>query len=104
MNKSANPTWLLSPGWGVGTDSYNWILYRKGGKNWNAAGFYSSPESLLKSPFRKLTRMEPADPDLVRHLEAISRRAEDAAARLYKQIETRQAGNSTIESGARVAA
>ena len=92
MSKSATPTWLLSPDWGVGTDPFNWILYRKGGTRWNAVGFYPSPESLLKSLYNKLIRMEPADPDLVRHIEAISRRVEAAAACLYEQIDTRVAG------------
>ena len=88
MHERVTPKWLLSPKWGVGTDPRNWILYRKVGKGWKAAGFYPSAESLLKSWYRKLTRTEPADPDLVRHVSRISRRVEDAAARLFKQINT----------------
>jgi len=101
MSKSASPKWLLSPEWGVGTDSRNWILYRIVGKGWRAAGFYPSPDSLLKSFFRKLTRTEPADPDLVKHVEAISRCVEDAAARLFKQIDTGQAGKGKSGPAAR---
>ncbi len=104
MNKSATPKWLLSPKWGVGTDPRNWILYRKVGKGWKAAGFYPSAESLLKSWYRKLTRTEPADPDLIRHVEAISRRVEGWAARLYEQIDTPQSVKVKSGPAARVAA
>ena len=104
MSKSATPKWILAPEWGVGTDSYNWILYRKVGKGWRAAGFYPSAESLLKSWYRKLTRTEPADTDLIRHVEAISRRVEDAAARLYEQIDTGQSVKGKSGAAARVTA
>ena len=87
MSKSASPKWLLSPEWGVGTDPCNWILYRRGSNRWNAVGFYPSPESLLKSLYNKLTRTEPADPDMVRHIEAISTRVQGWAAALSEQLD-----------------
>ena len=104
MSKSASPKWLLSPEWGVGTDPYNFILYRKVGKRWDAVGLYPSPELLLKSLYRKMLRTEPADPDLIRHVEAISRRVEGWAARLYEQIDTPQSVKVKSGPAARVAA
>jgi len=86
MSKSASAKWLLSPEWGVGTDPYNFIPYCRRGKRWDAVGFYPSPDLLLKSYYRKITRTEPAGPDLVRHVEAISRRVQGWAARLNKQL------------------
>jgi hypothetical protein len=91
MSKSASPKWMLSDDWGVGTDRYNWILYHKGGNTWKPAGYYPSDELLLKSYYRQLTRTEPADPDLVRHLETISRHAQAAAAAFYGQLDAEQA-------------
>jgi hypothetical protein len=90
MSKRTSPQWQLSPTWGVGTDKYNWILFSKGKKLWKAAGYYPSAELLLKSFYRKLTRTDPADPDLVRHVEAISRRVQAAAAALYTYIDAVQ--------------
>jgi len=101
---TATPEWDLSENWGVGRDSHNWILYHKSKKTWTAKGYYPSPETLLKSFFRQLTRTESADPDLVRHIESISRRVEAAAARLYGQIDTRQAERSKTGPAAQVAA
>ncbi len=95
MTKRASPTWLLSKDWGVGTDPYNWILYRKGKKSWKAAGYYPSAELLLKSFYRKLTRIEPADPDLIRHVDALSRRAQAAAARLFEELDRVGLGGTT---------
>ena len=86
MHKRVTPKWVLSPEWGVGIDPYNFILYRKVGKRWDAVGFYPSPELLLKSLYRKMLRTEPADPDLVRHVEANSKCVEGWAARLYEQL------------------
>ena len=103
MSKSATPKWILSPEWGVGIDKYNWILYRKNPKRWDAVGFYPSPELLLKSLYRKMLRTEPADSDLVRHVEAISRRVEGWAARLFEQINTWQAVRGNSGPAARVA-
>jgi len=91
---------MLSDDWGVGTDRYNWILYHKGKKAWKPVGYYPSDELLLKSFYRKLTRTEPADPDLVRHVEAISRRAQAAAAAFYDQLDARQATQSKKEPAA----
>ena len=87
MNRHAIPKWILSADWGIDTDSFNWILYRKRGERWIAKGFYPSVESLLQSLFRRLTRTVPADPDLVRHVEAVSKRVEACAAALFAQLD-----------------
>ena len=92
MSKNPTPEWTLSDDWAVGRDRFNWILYQKAKKVWKVRGYYPSVEILLKSFFRKLTRTESADPDLLRHVSRISRRVEAAAARLYEQIDTRAAG------------
>ena len=91
MKKNATPEWSLSEDWAVGRDSYNWILYHKSKKTWKAKGFYPSLQALLKSFYRKLTRTEPADSDLIMHVSRISRCVEAAAARLYEQIDTWEA-------------
>ncbi len=95
---------MLSPEWGVGTDLYNWILYRRRGKRWDAVAFYPSPELLLKSLYRKMLRTEPANPDLVMHVEVISRCVEGWAARLYEQINTGKSVKGKSVSAARVTA
>ncbi len=91
MTRRASPTWLLSGDWGVGTDPYNWILYKRGGNSWRPRGYYPSPELLLQSLHRVLTRQEVPDPDLVEHVNGICERVEAAAARLYKQLNTQEA-------------
>ena len=68
MSNSATPEWMLSNDWGVGLDSYNWILYKRAGKTWQAKGFYPTPEMLLQSLHRKLTRTEPPQPTLEQHV------------------------------------
>ena len=93
MTKHKTPEWTLSSDWGVGSDPHNFILYRKTGKRWNAKGYYPSVESLLQSFYTKLTRIEPADSDLVRHVEAISRRVQTCAAALSDQINAVQVEN-----------
>ena len=97
MSKSATPKWFLAPTWGVGRDSYNWILYRKQPKQWWPVGFYPSPEMLLKSFYRKMLRTEPADSDLVRHVEAITKLVEGIAARFYEQISTQGKGRAELK-------
>ena len=87
MNRHAIPKWFLSAEWGVGSDPHNFILYRKTGKRWNAKGYYPSVESLLQSFYTKLTRIEPADPDLVRHVEVVSELVEACAAALFAQLD-----------------
>ena len=88
MSRIPTPDWELSADWAVGRDACNFILYQKAKKVWKVRGYYPSVELLLKSFFRKLTRTESADPDLLRHLSRISRRAQAAAARLYEQTGT----------------
>ena len=71
----------------MGSDPLNFILYRKRGERWTAKGFYPSVESLLHSLYQKLARTEPADPDLVRHVELVSKRVEACAAALFAQLD-----------------
>jgi hypothetical protein len=87
MNKNTTPKWFFSADWGMGSDPFNFILYRKRGERWTANGFYPSVESLLYSLYQKLTRTEPADPDLVRHVEVVSKRVEACAAALFAQLD-----------------
>ena len=102
MSERASPKWVLSPEWGVSTDPYNWILYRRRGKRWDAVAFYPSPELLLKSLYRKMLRTEPANPDLVMHVEVISRCVEGWAARFYEQINTQAGGRAELKVAAPV--
>lgn len=96
MSKNTTPKWLLSADWGVSSDPFNWILYERRGERWIAKGFYPSVESLLRSLYQKLIRTEPADSDLVRHVEAISRRVQACAAALSNQINAVQWDNRNI--------
>lgn len=86
--KHTEPTWLLSESWGVGVDSFNWILYHRtpGKKYWTAKSYHPNPEQLLTSFYQKLCRTETVDTDLARHVDAISRRVTDAAARLSGEL------------------
>ena len=93
MSKSASPKWILSPEWGVGTDPYNWILYRRGTKkdcspgDWKAVGYYATADKLLMGFYRKLTRIEDPNSDLVKHVKACSERVQAAAAALSAELE-----------------
>jgi hypothetical protein len=87
MTKHTTPKWILSDDWGTDTDSFNWILYRKRGERWIAKSYYPSIESLLQSLYARLTRTDPADPDLVSHVEAVSERVEACAAALFAQLD-----------------
>ena len=93
MAKFATPSWLLAPEWGVGTDPYNWILYRRSTKkdgspgNWKAVGYYATADKLLMGFYRKLTRTEDPNSDLVKHVKACSERVQVAAAALSAELE-----------------
>jgi hypothetical protein len=87
MSKHTSPKWILSAKWGVGSDPYNFILYQKRGERWIAKGFYPSIESLLHSFYQKMALTEPFDPDLARHVEAVSKRVEACAAALFAQLD-----------------
>ncbi|MFC1796071.1 hypothetical protein ACFL1V_03140 [Pseudomonadota bacterium] len=87
MNKHKTPKWFLFDDWGMGSDPFNFILYQKRGERWNAKGFYPSIESLLQSFYNRLIRTEPADPDLVSHIEAVSERVAACAAALFAQLD-----------------
>ena len=86
-------TWILSDKWAVSRDPYNWILLRKTGKSWKKS-YYASPEQLLKSLYRKITRTEPAQPDLLEHLEACLEVAQAFSRQFHQQTGMRpQPGN-----------
>ena len=87
MSNHATPKWVLSTEWGIGSDPFNFILYRKTGDRWNAKGYYSSVELLLQSLYQKLTRTDPADTDLARHVEVVSERVEACAAALFAHLD-----------------
>jgi len=90
--KTKNPSWGLDNQWSVDTDPYNWILYKRGPKkdgspgNWNPAGNYATVDKLLMSLYHQLTRLEPQDKDLVKHLEACYERVQALAARLSDEL------------------
>lgn len=86
---ATTPKWFFNDVWSVGTDAYNWtLLYRTPGKkNWAAKGYYNTPEQLLHGLYRKLTRMEQQDDDLLRHLERCCEAVESLTARLSEQLE-----------------
>jgi hypothetical protein len=87
MTKHKIPKWILFADWAMGSDPYNFILYKKRGERWNAKGFYPSIESLLHSLYQKMTLTEPADPDIVRHVERVSERVAACAAALFAQLD-----------------
>lgn len=79
---SRNPYWKLNDYWGVDTDSYNWILYRRADKKdgtmsgWREVGYYPTPEKLLGGLLRKVMRQSEKSPDFIeyveRHYEALT--------------------------------
>jgi len=71
----------------MGSDPYNFILYRKSGERWNAKGFYPSIESLLYSLYQKMTLIGPFDPDLVRHVEEVAKRVAACSAALFDRLD-----------------
>ena len=87
-----DPRWKLDNEWAVDTDDFNWVLYRRSLKpdgtysKWQAKGYYPSDVMLFESLYRKLTRTEPKNPDLCKHVESISERVQAAAARLSDQL------------------
>lgn len=88
MTKQAQPHWTLNDDWAIGTDSYNWKLYRRSGKGWRPIGYYPTPEMLLKSFHQKLTRVEPPQPTLEQYVEHCLERTQAAADRFLKCLAT----------------
>jgi hypothetical protein len=92
MSKSATPAWILSDEYGVGTDAFNWILYRRSNRkngtpgDWTPAGYWSTPKTLLLGLYEKLILTEPPDKDLLAHLERQSSAVRAAAARLSDEL------------------
>jgi hypothetical protein len=88
MNTRKPPHWILNEDWAISTDTYNWILYRLSGKGWRAVGYYPTPEMLLKSFHRKLTRSETNQPTLEQHVEHCLRVAQAASESFMKSLGT----------------
>ena len=84
--KNKKPTWHLIEGYGCSTDAYNWVLQKKFGKGWKPAGYYATPEKMLMGLYRKICRTEPADPDLLIHLNTLQERVQAVAARLSEEL------------------
>jgi hypothetical protein len=87
-----DPRWKLDDEWAVDTDDYNWIIYKRGvlidgtPGQWKAKGYYPSDVMLFESLYLKLSRTEPKNADLCKHVESISRRVQASAARLSEQL------------------
>ena len=82
MTPSHKPEWRLSEDWAVTRDPYNWVLMKKTGKSWRKT-YYASPQQLLNSLHRKITRTEPAQPDLAAYLETCLGIAQTFSRRFY---------------------
>jgi len=66
------PRWILSDEWGVGTNSYNWILLRRSKEGlWANTSYYSSPENLMKGLLERVLRSESKHETLAEHLKAM---------------------------------
>ena len=70
MARTPKNLFELDERWAVGTDPYNWILYRKEKKRHKAVGFYGTPESLLRGLWRKCQLEEFDGEDLPKSLES----------------------------------
>ena len=88
MSKSACPDWVLSDTCAVSRDTYNWILQSRQGDRWRAVGYYRTPELLLKSLHRQISRTMPANPDLLQHLETAYKAGERLSNQLSDHINT----------------
>ena len=88
MSKRKLPHWILNDDWAVSTDPYNWILYRLSGSRWRPSGYYRTPELLLESLYRKLTRTEPRQPTIEQHVEHCLRVVQAAAASFMEGMDT----------------
>jgi len=101
VSQKIKPEWILSDEWAVARDPYNWILMRKTGKCWRKT-YYASPEQMLKALYRKLTRTEPSQPDLLLHLKRCLEIAQVFSRRFYEQDGTRVAvGENTASNVAK---
>jgi len=83
------PKWFLNNEWAIGTDAYNWTLLHRtpGKKNWTPKGYYPSADKLLMGLYRKLSRLEQQDDDLLRHLERLCETVGSLTDRLSEQLE-----------------
>ena len=86
MSKSAQTRWQLSEDWAVTRDRHNWILQAHKGGRWRSVSYYRTPELLLKSLHRQVSRTMPADPDLLKHLEAAYKAGERLSDRLSAHV------------------
>ena len=88
MAKSATPIWTLNAEWGVGADPYNWTLFRKSPKRWNAVSFYPNLEKLLESFYQKLSKTEPPQPTLEKHVQSCLEAAVAGTKAFAEQVNT----------------
>jgi hypothetical protein len=79
------PEWRLSEQWAIARDPYNWILLKKACKSWKKS-YYASAEQLLTALHRKFSRTGPAQPDLLKHLEACLEVAQAFSRRFYQLV------------------
>lgn len=92
MRTRKEPRWKLDDDWGVDTDEFNWILYKrailKDGSygRWNARGYYPNEVQLFESLYQRLVRTEPKNNDLCKHVESISERVLATTAHLSEQL------------------
>ncbi len=84
MTSPTKPEWVLGDEWAIARAPYNWILLKNTGKSWKKY-YYASSEQLLKSLYRKITRTEPAQPDLAEYLKACLEIAQTFSGRFYAQ-------------------
>ena len=85
MKDRIKPEWQLSERWAIARDPYNWILLKRTGKSWKKS-YYASSEQLLTALHRKVSRTEPAQPDLLRYLEACLEVAQAFSRRFYQLV------------------
>ncbi len=92
MSNSKTPTWRLNDQWAVDTDPFNWVLYKRGTKRdgspgiWIPTGYYATADKLLIDLYHQLTRLEPQDKALIRHVESCYERVQELAARLSDEL------------------
>lgn len=86
MSKSAIPDWVLGDTWAVSRDKYNWVLQTRKGDRWRAVSYHPSPELLLKSLHRKISRTMPVDRDLLNHMKTAFKAGERLSDQLSNHI------------------
>lgn len=86
MSKLTDADWVLSDDWAITRDKFNWILLKISGSRPRPESFYPTPELLLKSLHRKISRTMPVETDLLDHLEVAYKAGERLSDRLSNHI------------------